>query len=300
MKLSGVNQEQLQKIKSHPGFIAALDQSGGSTPKALGLYGIKDDAWSSDEEMFGVVHQMRTRMITSPSFTGDRIIGAILFEDTMDREIEGQPTGDYLWQVKNVVPFLKVDKGMATEKDGAQLMKPIPDLDKLLERGRAKGMFGTKMRSFIKEANETGIRDNVSQQFDFAEQIIAAGLVPIVEPEIDIRSAEKAKAEGLLKTAILERLERLPAEDLVMLKLTLPEEDNFYAEFTKHPKVLRVVALSGGYSREEANHRLSRNTGMVASFSRALAEGLSAQQPDGEFNATLDKSIQSIYDASNT
>lgn len=300
MKLSGVNQEQLQKIKSHPGFIAALDQSGGSTPKALGLYGVKEDAWSNDEEMFGVVHQMRTRMITSPSFTGDRILGAILFEDTMDREIEGKPTGDYLWQVKKVVPFLKVDKGMAAEKDGAQLMKAMPDLDKLLERGRAKRMFGTKMRSFIKEANETGIKDNVSQQFDIAEQIIAAGLVPIVEPEIDIRSPEKAKAEGLLKSAILERLDRLSSEDIVMLKLTLPEEDNFYAECVKHPKVLRVVALSGGYSREEANSRLSRNNGLVASFSRALAEGLSAQQSEAEFNATLDKSIQSIYDASNT
>ncbi|CAN5410449.1 fructose bisphosphate aldolase [soil metagenome] len=300
MKLSGVNEEQLQKIKSHPGFIAALDQSGGSTPKALALYGIKEDAWSNDEEMFGVVHQMRTRMITSPSFNGDRIIGAILFENTMDREIEGQPAGDYLWNVKKVVPFLKVDKGLAAEKDGAQLMKPMPDLDKLLERGKAKRMFGTKMRSFIKLANETGIKDNVNQQFDAAEQIMAAGLVPIVEPEIDIRAADKAEAEGLLKAAILERLDRLPSGDVVMLKLTLPEEDNFYAECVKHPKVLRVVALSGGYSREEANNRLRRNNGMVASFSRALAEGLSAQQSEAEFNATLDKSVQSIYEASKT
>lgn len=300
MKSIGLNEQQLEKIKSHPGFIAALDQSGGSTPKALGLYGIKEDAWSNDDEMFAVVHQMRTRMITSPGFNGERIIGAILFENTMDREIEGQPTGDYLWNVKRVVPFLKVDKGLAPEKDGSQLMKPMPDLGKLLERGKAKRMFGTKMRSVIKRGNEAGIKENVNQQFEVAAQIIAAGLVPIVEPEVDIKAPDKAQAEALLKAAILEKLNQLPAGHVVMLKLTLPEQDNLYADFVKHPKVLRVVALSGGYSREEANNRLRRNNGMVASFSRALAEGLSAQQSDAEFNATIDKSIQSIFDASNT
>jgi fructose-bisphosphate aldolase, class I len=243
---------------------------------------------------------MRTRMITSPSFTGERIIGAILFEKTMDRDIEGQPTADYLWNVKRVVPFLKVDKGLGTETDGVQLMKPIPALAALLEKAKAKRIFGTKMRSVIKEASGTGIKDIVNQQFDLAAQIITGGLVPIVEPEVDIRCPEKAKAEGLLKTAILGKLNQLPTGQLVMLKLTLPEQDNFYADFVKHPKVLRVVALSGGYSREEANNRLQRNHGVVASFSRALAEGLSAQQSDAEFNAMLDKSIQSIFEASNT
>jgi fructose-bisphosphate aldolase class I len=260
-------------MKSHPGFIAALDQSGGSTPKALALYGIKEDAWSNEEEMFASVHQMRTRMITSPSFTGERIIGAILFENTMDRDIEGQPTADYLWNVKRVVPFLKVDKGLAAEKDGVQLMKAMPALSELLEKAKAKRIFGTKMRSVIKQTNAPGIKDIVNQQFELAAQIIDAGLVPIVEPEVDIHCPEK---------------------------LTLPEQDNFYADFVKHPKVLRVVALSGGYSREEANNRLRRNHGIVASFSRALAEGLSAQQSDAEFNAMLDKSIQSIFEASNT
>src|SRR5215472_8258372 len=300
MKSTELNEEQFQKMKSHPGFIAALDQSGGSTPKALALYGIKEGSWSNEDEMFAIVHQMRTRMITSPSFTGERIIGAILFENTMDREIEDQPTADYLWNVKRVVPFLKVDKGLETEKDGVQLMRPIPGLAPLLERAKAKRIFGTKERSFIKQANEAGIKAIVKDQFDLAALIIDAGLVPIVEPEVDIHCPEKAKAEGLLKAAILEKLEHLPPDQMVMLKLTLPEQNNFYADFVKHPKVLRVVALSGGYSRDEANNRLRRNRGVVASFSRALAEGLSAQQSAGEFNATLDKSIQSIFEASNT
>jgi len=300
MKSIGLNEQQLQKMKSHPGFIAALDQSGGSTPKALALYGIKEGAWSNEDEMFAIVHQMRTRMITRPAFNGERLIGAILFENTMDRDIEGEPTADYLWNVKRVVPFLKVDKGLGAEKDGVQLMKPIPGLAELLKKAKSKRIFGTKMRSVIKHANAAGIRDIVNQQFELAAQIIAAGLVPIVEPEVDIHCSEKAKAEGLLKAAILEKLDKLPAGDLVMLKLTLPEQDNFYADFVKHPKVVRVVALSGGYSREEANNRLRRNQGVVASFSRALAEGLSAQQSDAEFNAMLDKSIQSIFDASDT
>jgi fructose-bisphosphate aldolase, class I len=300
MKSIGLNEQQLEKIKSHPGFIAALDQSGGSTPKALALYGIKEDAWSNEDEMFAIVHQMRTRMITSHAFNGERIIGAILFENTMDRDIKGQPTPNYLWNVKAVVPFLKVDNGLETEKDGAQLMKPIPALAKLLEKAKSKRIFGTKMRSFIKQANEAGINAIVNQQFELATQIIAAELVPIVEPEVDIHCQEKAKAEGLLRAAILEKLSQLPKGQIVMLKLTLPEQDNFYADFVKHPKVLRVVALSGGYSRDEANNRLRRNHGVVASFSRALAEGLSAQQSDGEFNAVLDKSIQSIFQASNT
>ena len=300
MKSIGLNEQQLQKMKSHPGFIAALDQSGGSTPKALGLYGIKEDAWSNEDEMFAIVHQMRTRMITSPSFNGERIIGAILFENTMDREINGQPTADYLWNVKRVVPFLKVDKGLDVEKDGVQLMKPMPALAALLEKAKLKRIFGTKMRSVIKQSNGTGIKEIVNQQFELAAQIIAAELMPIVEPEVDIHCPEKAKAEASLKAAILEKLDQLPAGQLVMLKLTLPEQPNFYADFVKHPKVLRVVALSGGYSRDEANNRLHRNHGVVASFSRALSEGLSAQQSDAEFNAMLNKSIQSIFEASNT
>jgi fructose-bisphosphate aldolase, class I len=300
MKSIGLNEQQLQQMKTHPGFIAALDQSGGSTPGALRLYGIKEGAWSNEDEMFAIVHQMRTRMITSPGFNGERIIGAILFENTMDRDIEGQPTADYLWNVKRVVPFLKVDKGLATEKDGVQLMKPMPALTALLEKAKAKRIFGTKMRSVIKRASEAGIKDIVNQQFELAAQIIAAELLPIVEPEVDIHCPEKAKAEALLKAAILEKLNQLPAGQLVMLKLTLPDQENFYADFVKHPKVLRVVALSGGYSREEANDRLRRNHGIIASFSRALAEGLSAQQSDAEFNAMLDKSIQSIFEASNT
>ena len=300
MKSLGLNEQQLQKMKTHPGFIAALDQSGGSTPSALRLYGIKEGAWSNEDEMFAIVHQMRTRIITSPSFTGERIIAAILFENTMDRDIERQPTADYLWNVKRVVPFLKVDKGLAAEKDGVQLMKPMPELAALLDKAKAKRIFGTKMRSFIKQANAAGIKDIVSQQFEVAGQIIAAGLVPIIEPEVDIHCPEKAKAEELLKAAILEKLNELPAGQLVMLKLTLPEQDDFYADCVRHPKVLRVVALSGGYTREEANDRLRRNHGIVASFSRALVEGLSAQQSDAEFNAMLDASIQSIFEASNT
>ena len=300
MKSIAVNAEQLQKIKTSPGFIAALDQSGGSTPKALRLYGIQENTWSSDEEMFAIVHQMRTRIITSPAFNGERIIGAILFENTMDREIDGQPTADYLWNVKRVVPFLKVDQGLAAEKDGVQLMKPMPMLAALLDKARAKRIFGTKMRSVIKRADEAGIKNIVIQQFEVAQQIISANLVPIIEPEIDIHCPEKGKAEQLLKAAILEKVNELPDGQFVMLKLTLPEQDDFYAEFVKHPRVLRVVALSGGYSREEANNRLRKNHGVVASFSRALVEGLTAQQSDAEFNAMLDKSIQCIFDASNS
>jgi len=300
MKSIAVNAEQLQKIKTGPGFIAALDQSGGSTPKALRLYGIQENTWSSDEEMFAIVHQMRTRIITNPAFNGERIIGAILFENTMDREIERQPTADYLWNVKRVVPFLKVDQGLAAEKDGVQLMKPMPMLAALLEKARAKRIFGTKMRSVIKQADEAGIKNIVIQQFEIAQQIISANLVPIIEPEIDIHCPEKGKAEQLLKAAILQKVNELPDGQFVMLKLTLPEQDGFYAEFVKHPRILRVVALSGGYSREEANNRLRKNHGVVASFSRALVEGLTAQQSDAEFNAMLDKSIQSIFDASNS
>jgi len=300
MKQHGLNEQQLQKIKAQPGFIAALDQSGGSTPGALKAYGIKESAWSDEEEMFGLVHQMRARIITSASFTGERILGAILFENTMDRDIEGQPTADYLWNVKRVVPFLKVDKGLAAEKEGVQLMKPMPSLEQLVNRAREKRIFGTKMRSFIKQANPSGINNIVSQQFDAARQIIDAGLVPIIEPEVDIHCPEKEKAEELLKAAILEDLNRLATGEWVMLKITLPDRDNFYAECTSHPNVVRVVALSGGYTREQANERLRRNRGIVASFSRALVEGLSAQQSDAEFNALLDGSVQSIFEASNT
>jgi fructose-bisphosphate aldolase, class I len=292
--------EQLQRMKTHPGFIAALDQSGGSTPNALRAYGIKENAWSNEEEMFAIVHQMRRRIMTSPAFSGERILGAILFENTTDRDIEGQPTADYLWNVKRVVPFLKVDKGLAAERDGVQLMKPMPELAALLDKAKAKRIFGTKMRSLVKQANGPGIKAIVTQQFEAARQIIAADLVPIVEPEVDIHSPEKAKAEELLKSAILEELRRLPVGQLVMLKLTLPEKDDLYAEFVSHPKVVRVVALSGGYTREEGNRRLRRNHGVVASFSRALVEGLSAQQSDAEYNALLDASIQSIFEASNT
>ena len=298
MKSLSLNEQQLQKMKTHPGFIAALDQSGGSTPGALRLYGIKEGAWSNEDEMFALVHQMRTRVITSPSFSGDRIIGAILFENTMDREIERRPTADYLWSVKRVVPFLKVDQGLAAEKNGVQLLKPIPGLAALLDKARAKGIFGTKMRSVIKQADPAGVKDVVSQQFEIASQIIDAGLVPIIEPEVDIHCPEKAKAEALLKAAIVENLDKLPAGQLVMLKLTLPEQDDFYAECVRHPNVLRVVALSGGYEQEEADDRLRRNHGIVASFSRALLAGLSAQQSDADFNAVLEKSIQRIFEAS--
>lgn len=292
--------QQMQKMKTQPGFIAALDQSGGSTPGALRLYGIKDGAWSNEDQMFALVHQMRTRIITSPSFNGDRILGAILFENTMDRDIEKQPTADYLWNVKRIVPFLKVDRGLEPERDGVQLMKPMPQLAALLDKARSKRIFGTKMRSVIKQANPASIKNIVRQQFELAEQIIAAGLVPIVEPEVDIHCPEKSRAETLLKAAILEKLNDLPAGHLVMLKLTLPEEANFYADFVCHPRVVRVVALSGGYTRKEANDRLCKNHGVVASFSRALVEGLTAQLSDAEFNAMLDKSIQSIFEASIT
>jgi fructose-bisphosphate aldolase class I len=291
---------QNQKIRSETAFIAALDQSGGSTPKALGLYGVTPDAWSNEEEMYGVVHQMRTRIITSPAFSGKRVMAAILFENTMDRDIEGRSTADYLWEVKNVVPILKVDKGLADEADGVQVMKPMPDLDALLAKAGAKNIFGTKMRSVIKQANPTGVAAIVRQQFEVGKLIIAAGLVPIIEPEVDIHCPQKAEAEALLKSELLEALNKLRDDQIVMLKLTLPETDNFYRECIEHPNVLKVVALSGGYSRDEANSRLSRNNGMVASFSRALAEGLTAQQSSEEFNMMLDASIASIYKASST
>lgn len=292
--------QQKDKIINQPGFIAALDQSGGSTPKALANYGVSEDAYSNDEEMFQQVHNMRTRIVTSPSFNGDRIMGAILFEDTMDRDIEGYSSGDYLWEVKQVVPFLKVDKGLADESNGAQVMKAIPGLDDLLVRAKAKGIFGTKMRSVIKMADTAGINAVVDQQFDIGRRITTAGLVPIIEPEVDINSPQKAEAEALLLTAILGQLDRLSDGQLVMLKLTLPETANFYQPCINHPNVLKVVALSGGYSRQEANRRLALNNGMVASFSRALTEGLSAQQTDEEFNSMLNDSIESIYQASKT
>ena len=292
--------KQLEKVRTAPGFIAALDQSGGSTPKALGLYGVGEDAWSNEEGMFDVVHQMRTRIITSPSFGGDRILGAILFENTMEREVEGQPTASYLWNVKNVAPFLKVDKGLADEENGVQIMKPMPDLPALLAKAKANGIFGTKMRSVIKQANPAGIKAIVAQQFKIGKEIVAAGFVPIIEPEVDIHCPDKAEAEGLLHAAIMTQLNSLGSDELVMLKLTLPEKVNLYADCIAHPNVVRVVALSGGYSRDEANNRLSRNHGMVASFSRALSEGLSAQQSAEEFDAMLDSSIGAISAASAT
>jgi fructose-bisphosphate aldolase class I len=295
-----MNQEQAAKIRAGKGFIAALDQSGGSTPKALKLYGVNEDAYSNDTEMFDRIHEMRSRIVMSPAFTGDRILGAILFEATMDRQVDGKDAGDYLWAVKGVVPFLKVDKGLADDADGAQVMKPMPDLDALLDRAVEKGMFGTKMRSVIKLADEAGVAAVVDQQFEVGRQILAKGLVPIIEPEVDITSPQKAEAEALLKAAILAQLEQLADDQQIMLKLTLPEHDDFYADLVAHPKVLKVVALSGGYSREEANGRLARNHGVVASFSRALTEGLSAQQSDDEFDAALDGSIASIYEASIT
>jgi fructose-bisphosphate aldolase class I len=292
--------DQMQKVKTGPGFIAALDQSGGSTPKALASYGIGKDAWSTEEQMFDRVHEMRTRIITSPSFDGDRILGAILFEGTMDREIEGMPTAEYLWSVKHIVPFLKVDKGLADAADGVQLMKPMPGLDALLKRARAKDVFGTKERSVIKEANPKGIAAIVEQQFEVGKQIFAQGLIPILEPEVDIKCPDKAEAESLLEAAIREGLDHLGPEQHIMLKLTLPEQDNLYEACIEHPNVLKVVALSGGYSRGEANERLARNHKVVASFSRALLDGLSAQQSDAKFNETLDKSIESIFKASMT
>jgi len=295
-----MNSEQLERMRSGKGFIAALDQSGGSTPKALKLYGVPETSWTDEAGMFDLIHQMRTRMVKSPAFTGDRVLGAILFEGTMDREIDGVGSAEYLWSRKKVVPFLKVDKGLADEADGVQTMKPMPALDALLDRGLAKGIFGTKMRSVIKLANPAGIDRVVDQQFEVGRQILAKGLVPIIEPEVDIHSPEKAKAEDLLKAAILRQLGSQPASAPVMLKLTLPDTDGFYADLVAHPSVLRVVALSGGYSRDEANARLSRNAGMIASFSRALTEGLSAGQSDAEFDAALDAAIAGIYAASLT
>jgi fructose-bisphosphate aldolase class I len=293
-------EQQKAKFRNQPGFIAALDQSGGSTPKALKLYGIAESEYSGDAQMMDLIHAMRARIITTPAFNGDRILAAILFENTMDREIEGRPTAEYLWKVKRVVPILKVDKGLEGEANGVQLMKPMPDLDKLLARAKAKGIFGTKMRSVIKQANPAGIRAIVDQQFTIGRQIIAAGLVPIIEPEVDIKCPDKAAAEDLLKKELLAQLDRLTEGQLVMLKLTLPEQDNLYAECIAHPRVLKVVALSGGYSRDEANRRLARQKNMVASFSRALTEGLTAQQTEAQFDAALDAAIESIYQASRT
>ena len=293
-----MNNEQLTRMRDGKGFIAALDQSGGSTPKALKLYGIEESEYSGDEEMFNLIHQMRSRMMTNSAFTGDRVLGAILFEGTMDRDVEGVGAAEYLWTKKKVIPFLKIDKGLADEVNDVQVMKPNPDLDALLAKAKSKGIFGTKMRSVIKEANEVGIKAVVAQQFEVGRQILAAGLVPIIEPEVDINSSTKADAEVILKKALLEELDRQPADQPVMLKLTLPNTDGFFDELVAHKSVLRVVALSGGYSRDDANAKLSRNKGMIASFSRALTEGLSAKQSDAEFTAAIDASIQSIYTAS--
>ena len=298
MKRPELNNEQLRTMKTRPGFVAALDQSGGSTPKALAAYGIPPGSWSNDDQMFVLVHQMRTRVMTSPAFDGDRIIGAILFEDTMDRDVNGKPSADYLWEVKRVVPFLKVDKGLAEEKNGVQLMKPIPSVAALLNKAKSSRIFGTKMRSLVHQANADGIREIVAQQFELASPIIAAGLVPIIEPEVSIKSPEKAQAEELLKAGILEKLNQLAADELVFLKLTLPEKDDFYSELVAHPNVIRVLALSGGYSREEADDRLRRNRGVIASFSRALLDGLSAGQSNSEFDAVLNNAIESIFQAS--
>lgn len=292
--------QQFEKVANAEGFIAALDQSGGSTPKALRLYGVDESSYSGDEEMFSLVHQMRTRIITSPAFDGRRILGAILFENTLDRDIEGQSSASYLWEQKNIVPFLKVDKGLMDEADNVQLMKPMPDLAAVLEKAKSQGVFGTKMRSVIKGANAEGIARVVDQQFEVGKQIVAAGLIPIIEPEIDIRSTTKAESEALLKIELLKHLDALQPDQKVMLKLTLPEQTDFYKECIEHPNVVRVVALSGGYSRNEANSRLVQNTGLIASFSRALTEGLSAQQSAAEFNAALDASIESIFQASRT
>lgn len=293
-----MNQQQLEKVKSADGFIAALDQSGGSTPKALRLYGVEESEYSGDDEMFDKVHEMRTRIITSKSFGGDRILGAILFEMTMDRQINGTPTAEFLWNEKQIVPFLKVDKGLADEANGVQVMKPMPGLDDLLARGNAAGIFGTKMRSVISAANADAIEAVVAQQFEIGKQILAHGLTPIIEPEVTITIADKAEAEDLLLAALKAQLDALPEGTEVMLKLTLPETDNLYAPLVDHPAVMRVVALSGGYSRQEANARLSRNRGVIASFSRALTEGLSAQQSDADFNATIAKTIDEIAAAS--
>lgn len=292
------NQQQADRMTSGKGFIAALDQSGGSTPKALRLYGIQDDAYSSEEEMFDLIHQMRSRIVTSPAFTGDRVLAAILFEQTMDREIAGKPSTTYLWETKGVVPILKIDKGLAEASDDVQLMKPIPGLDGLLERAVGLGVFGTKERSVIGGANPEGIAAVVAQQFELAHQVLSHGLVPIIEPEVTISISDKAEAETILRDEITKQLENVPDGQRVMLKLSLPSEVNFYRPLIEHPKVMRVVALSGGYSREEANELLAKNTGLIASFSRALTEGLTVDQSDEQFNATLDKAIQSIYDAS--
>ena len=295
-----VNQQQLTQMRTGKGFIAALDQSGGSTPKALKLYGVDETAYSNEDEMFDVIHAMRSRMVMSPAFTGERVLAAILFEGTMDRSIEGVSSAEYLWSRKQVIAILKVDKGLADEVDGVQLMKSMPELDALLAKARSNGIFGTKMRSVINIANAKGVSEVVAQQFAVGRQILAAGLVPIIEPEVDINSPSKKEAEVLLKAALLKELDAQPADQPVMLKLTLPEEDNFYRDLVKHPSVLRVVALSGGYSRDDANTKLSKNSGVIASFSRALTEGLSAQQSDAAFNAALDNAIASIYAASNT
>ena len=295
-----MNTEQSTKMRSGKGFIAALDQSGGSTPKALKLYGIEESEYSGDDQMFDLIHGMRTRIIKSKSFGGDRVLGAILFEGTMDRAIDGTPTAQYLWEKKGVIPFLKVDKGLADEADGVQVMKPMPELDGLLAKAVKAGIFGTKMRSVIKQANATGIKAVVAQQFAVGRQILAAGLVPIIEPEVDIKCPQKAEAEKLLKAEILAELAKQPADQPIMLKLTLPEEDGFYSDLVSHASVLRVVALSGGYSRDESNARLARNKGVIASFSRALTEGLSAKQSESEFDSMLDSTIASIYAASIT
>ncbi len=289
---------QFKRVKTDSGFIAALDQSGGSTPKALGLYGVSEDAWSDDTGMFNLVHEMRARIMTTPSFNGERVLGAILFEDTMNREVAGQPTAEYLWTVKNVVPFLKVDQGLDSEANDAQLMKPMPELNVLLSQAKSKGVFGTKMRSVIKQPNQTGVDAVVKQQFEIGRQIVAAGLVPIIEPEVDIHCPAKREAEDMLLAAMMKEIESLDADQQVMLKLTLPENDNQYKPCIDHANVVRVVALSGGYSREAANQRLSRNSGMIASFSRALAEGLNASQSDVEFDEVINRSIESIFQAS--
>lgn len=294
------NPQQLERMRNGRGFIAALDQSGGSTPKALALYGISESEYSGDAQMFDLIHAMRTRMIKSPAFSGDRVLGAILFEGTMDRDIDGVGSAQYLWEKKQVIPFLKVDKGLADESNGVQVMKPMPELDALLTRAVAKGIFGTKMRSVIKLANRDGIAAVVAQQFAVGRQIIAHGLVPIIEPEVDIKSPQKAEAEVMLRDAIAVELDKQPSSQPVMLKLTLPNTANYYANLIAHPSVLRVVALSGGYSRNDANQKLSENHGMIASFSRALTEGLSAKQSDAEFNAMLDATIAGIYAASIT
>jgi len=293
-----INQEQRDKIASGQGFIAALDQSGGSTPKALKLYGIDESAYSGDAEMFALVHQMRERIVTSPAFTGERVVGAILFERTLDDRFAGEEAAQYLWNTKQVVPFLKIDKGLEEEANGVQLLKPIPGLAELLAKAKAKGVFGTKERSVIKGNNAQGIAAVLDQQFELGKQVLDAGLVPIIEPEVDIKAADKAQIEATMKQGLLERLDKVDAATPVILKLTLPSVDGFFQELVDHPSVLKVVALSGGYSRDEANAKLARNPGIIASFSRALTEGLSAQQSDAEFNEVLDATIESIYRAS--